>query len=106
MAKTYEDLKEFIGSEDLDQDAIIEDCFNEAVVLVAKYVGTAIVPELIQDKAVLMVGADLWQRRSAPNGLVSQQFATADGIGVSALRLPSDPLGVVIGLLRPWVMPF
>lgn len=106
MAKTYEDLKEFIGSQDNDQDSIVEACFDEAVVLVQTYVGTSVVPEVIQDKAIMLVGADLWERRSAPNGLVSQQFASVDGLGVSVARLPRDPMSVAHGLLRPWVMPF
>ena len=107
MAKTYTDLKKFIGAgESYESDDLIQDCFNEASALVSKYVGEVEVPEVILDRALMVVGADLWNSRSAPNGLVSQQFATADGIGTTALRISRDPMAAAYKLLSQWVLPF
>lgn len=116
MSVTFEDLKTFLGAGDYESDALIEGCFDEAVALVDKYVGQVLdvdgvtyvprpVPAPILDRAYLEVGADLFHRRSAPNGIASQQFATADGIGTS-VRIQRDPMAAAYKILGRWVLPW
>ena len=119
MAVTYLDLKSFINEKGVDNDNLIQSCFEEAVVLVTKYVGTVLVtvgsttvaaprpvPTEILDRAYLEVGADLWNRRKAPNGIVNQQFSTVDGIGSTPFRISRDPLAAAYKILGRWVPPF
>lgn len=106
MAKTWEDLKAFVGSDDFEYDDLFQQCFIEAQVLVSKYVGLIEVPEEILDRAFLEVGADLFNRRSAPNGIMNQQYATVDGIGQAPVRIARDPMAAAYKLLGRWVLPF
>lgn len=106
MAKTVEDLKAYVGDDSFEYETLFEDCFNEAVVLVDKYVGLAEVPEVILDRAYIEVGADLFNRRSAPNGIQNQQYATVDGIGQAPMRISRDPMAAAYKLLQRWVLPF
>lgn len=106
MANTMEDLKAFVGSEDYEYDALFTDCLAESIALVSKYVGVAVVPVVILDRAILEVGADLFNRRSAPNGIMNQQYATVDGIGAAPMRIARDPLVAAYKILGRWVLPF
>lgn len=80
--------------------AFIEQCADEAVALVSGYVGTdaALVPVSVLTRAYVEVGSELYNRRSAPNGI--SQFAAADG---SAIRVARDPLVAAYPLLRPFM---
>lgn len=107
MAKTWEDLKTFVGSDDdYEYDSLFQECFEEAQVLVDKYVGTSVVPEIILDRSYLEVGADLFNRRSAPNGVMNQQYATVDGIGTTPYRISRDPMSAAYKILGRWVTPW
>ena len=106
MAKTWEDLKTFVGSDEYEYDSLFEECFEEAQALVSKYVGAAVVPEVILDRAYLEVGADLFNRRSAPNGIQNQQYATVDGVGFAPMRISRDPLAAAYKILGRWVLPW
>lgn len=106
MAKTWEDLKAFVGSDDYEYDALFEECFEEATVLVDKYVGTTVVPDVILDRCYIEVGADLFNRRSAPNGVMNQQYATEDGIGFAPYRIARDPMAAAYRMLGRWVYPW
>lgn len=103
---TADNAKIYLGASDYDNDDLINACLNDAVVLVDEYVGEATVPDTILDRCYLIVTADLWERRNAPNGIANQQFVTADGIPSSPVRIALDPLNGVYKILRRWVLPF
>ncbi|GGF30169.1 hypothetical protein GCM10010922_01390 [Microbacterium sorbitolivorans] len=80
--------------------AFASDCTAEAEALVARHVRDADVPEVIRSRAVLEVGADLFYRRAARNGVV--QF----GSGVEAasvVRINRDPMTQAYPLLAPYL---
>ena len=104
MTVALQDLKDYMGAgSNTDRDALIQACLDDAAVLVDAFVGTATVPEGILDRAYLMVGQDLYERRNAPNGIVSTQFGSPDGIGSVGMRVAKDPLNSVYEMLRRWV---
>ena len=116
MAKTWEDLKQYLGAGyDNEHDAFIEDCFDEAQALVDKYnvkwdalLGTYVAsnaPTIMVEKAYIMVGAALFSMQQAPNGIVNQQFATSDGMNVTSLRIARDPMAPAYKILGRWVLP-
>lgn len=106
MAVELEDLKEYLGTDDTDYDSMLEECLVDAAVLVDKYVGAATVPVEMLDRCYLIVSADLFERRNAPNGIANQQYATVDGIGASPMRVARDPLAGAYKLLQRWVLPW
>jgi hypothetical protein len=73
-------------------------CIQTATALVNNYVGTATVPAVIKDQAILLAASELYHRRSAPNGIA--QFATMDG---QPVRVAKDPMNAVYPLLLPFV---
>lgn len=68
-------------------DAFVQSCYNEAEILVTKYVGTLTVPAAILARAKLECGSELYHRRNAPNGI--SQFAGFDG---APMRVARDPM--------------
>lgn len=75
-------------------------CQLEAAALVDDHIGDAVVPTVLRDRAVLEVGADLFYRRAARNGIVSF------GSGVEAasvVRINRDPMTQAYPLLAPYV---
>lgn len=104
--KTWIDLRTYLQAEEGEQDEFIQQCWDDSKDLVAKYVGENSIPANILDRAYLEVGADLFNRRSAPNGVVNQQFATADGIGTTGIRISRDPMAAAYKLLGRWVLPW
>lgn len=83
------------GEGDLD---FATECFNEATSLVGKFVGTFVVPEPVLKRAVKEVGAELFHRRAAKNGIA--QFATTDGAPV---RVARDPMVAAYPILNRYV---
>lgn len=79
----------------------LEKCADEAAALVAGHIGqTASVPKDIRDRAILEVAAELYHRKSAPNGI--KNFA--DGFdGATAIRVARDPLVAARPLLAPYL---
>jgi hypothetical protein len=106
MANTWEDLKKYIGDDGYENDSLVEESFSLAQTLVLAHVGTAEVPADVLDLCYLIVGADLFNRRSAPNGVMNSQYATADGIGTEPYRIARDPLAGAYKILGKWVLPF
>jgi hypothetical protein len=94
----YDGLKAYVGASDSD-NAFVSDCWDEAHLLVDKYVGTATVPAAIIARAKEEVGSELFHRRSAPNGIA--QFATLDGS--SAVRVARDPMTPAYAILNRWM---
>ena len=108
MAATLEDLKKYVGSEEVEYDDLLATALVDAALLVNAHVGSqvAAVPEAILDRCYLIVAADLFERRNAPNGIANQQYATVDGVGMAPMRVARDPLAGVYHLLRKWVTPW
>lgn len=75
-------------------------CHEEASELVERHIGTATVPEAIMARAVLEVGADLFYRRAARNGVVN----FGNGVeAASVVRINRDPMTQAYPLLSPYV---
>jgi len=91
------DLKSYVNGS-VDDLEFIQSCEYQAQDLVDGYVGLAIVPLTILERAYLEVGSELFHRRSAPNGVA--QFTTLDG---SAIRIARDPMVGAYPLLRRYV---
>lgn len=108
MAVALNDVKAYVGDDldDTTNDALLTGCLSDAAVLIDKYVGAAAVPETILDRCTLIVTADLFERRNAPNGIANQQFQTADGIGQAPARIARDPMQGVYKTLGRWVLPW
>lgn len=105
MTVTYLQVLAAAGAGGVDQ-ATAEAVLAEAVVHVEKFitdnllVATVLVPDAIEDSAVLRCAVDLFARKKAPFGTQ----ILPDGSGqMIAQRLGADPLGGVYALLRPWV---
>jgi hypothetical protein len=94
----YDKLKAYVGASDAD-NAFVSDCYDEAHLLVDRYIGTATVPAAIISRAKEEVGSELFHRRSAPNGIA--QFATLDGS--SAVRVARDPMTPAYAILNRWM---
>lgn len=78
----------------------IESCFDEASALVARFIGSAVVPDSIRDRATLEVGSELYHRRQAPSGIPG--FASNDG-APPAPRLNRDPMSRAYSILGPFI---
>jgi len=97
MPITWTDLKAYVGATATD-DAFVEDCFDEAKLLVNNFADADYVPAKVMDRAYLECGSELYHRRSAPNGIA--QFSSFDG---SPIRIARDPMTPVYPLLRRFV---
>lgn len=98
IPEPWEQLKDYVGASGNDDD-FVEHCWDEAVVLVDKFVGEATVDATVLTRAYIECGSELFHRRSAPNGVA--QFATLDG--GSAIRVARDPMVGAYPILLPWV---
>lgn len=96
---TAADLKDYVRATSADDDSFAAQCWEEAVELVGRYVGSATVPQTVLERAHLEVGSELFHRRNAPNGI--SQFATLDGS--SAVRVARDPMVGAYPLLARYV---
>lgn len=94
----YDGLKAYVGSPDSD-DTFVADCWSQAESLVANFIGMAVVPADVLNRAMIECGSELFHRRSAPNGIA--QFATLDG--GSAVRVARDPMTGSYPLLMPFI---
>lgn len=94
---TAADLGTYVGARD-DRDGFVQQCWAEAVALVARYVGSVTVPEDVERRARLEVGSELYHRQKAPQGVA--QFADMNG---EAVRVGRDPMSGAYMLLRPFV---
>lgn len=92
-----QDLIDYVGAHDSETERASE-CWDQAVALIAAFVGDAEVPAAVLKGARLEVGSKLWQRRNSPNG--QAQYADMDAVPALA---PRDPLITVYPVLRPFV---
>ncbi len=91
-------LAAYVG--DVPVDQYLTNCLTEGRALVDSQVGSATVPDDVRDRAVLEVAAELYHRRSAPNGI--KNFA--DGFdGTAAIRVARDALVAARPLLAPYL---
>lgn len=91
-------LAAYVG--DVPIDDYLRSCVDEATALVGSQVGTAVIPQDVHDRAVMEVAAELYHRRSAPNGIKS----FADGLdGATAIRVARDALVAARPLLAPYL---
>jgi hypothetical protein len=97
MSVSVEQLRQYTGAASGDAD-FLGSCLTEATALVARFVGSVVIPSEVQDRAALEVASELFHRRQAPNGIA--QFATVDG--ASPIRVARDPLVAAYPLLTPW----
>ena len=85
MADLTTRVSAYVG--DVPIDDYLRSCVDEATALVGSQVGSATIPQDVHDRAVMEVAAELYHRRSAPNGIKS----FADGLdGASAIRVARD----------------
>lgn len=95
---TVQDLAAFVNG---TADDYTGACLLEAVALVATHTSGRTVPDEIARRAVLEVGADLYHRRKARNGVTG--FDTGDGGEI--VRINRDPMAAAYPLLKPYVAP-
>jgi hypothetical protein len=95
MAVTLAQFQNYIGTKETGE--FIEGCLQSGKQMVAKFVGSANVPQAVLDNAVLSCGSELWHRRSAPNGVA--QFADMG----TAVRIAKDPMNAAREMLLPFV---
>lgn len=92
-------LKTYVNANDED-DSLVQWAFDEAVVLVTSFVGTAPVPSTIMGRAILETGAALFHRRQNQSGIAGYR---GDGSPIFSAK---DPMNSVYPMLRRWVLPF
>lgn len=78
----------------------LKKCVTVAWLSVTHFVGSAVIPSHILDRAVLEVAAELYHRKNAPNGIKS--YADAFD-GASAIRVARDALIAARPLLTPYM---
>lgn len=81
--------------------AFVAECETRAEALVTQRLGGRAIPEAVRGLAVLEVGADLYHRRAARNGVVSFDSPEA----VQTVRIARDPMRAADDILRPYLGP-
>lgn len=92
-------LYEYVGGTDKDT-AFITQCSAEATELVDERCKGSTVPTATKARAVLEVGADLFNRRRARNGITG-----IDSPDVSPMRIRADPMKAAQSILAPFLEP-
>lgn len=106
MAITAEDLRTEVGAGVSASSTLLQKCVDLATELVRRHVTTEVFPTLptvIADQAVLVVAVEVFNQRKAPNGVLTQQFATPDGGTPVPVRIGADPMRPAYPLLSAWV---
>jgi hypothetical protein len=100
-------LAQYIGDAAAGADAeFIAECKAEADALITAHTagnlraGYAELPAPILARATLEVGADLFHRRQARNGV-----AGFEGEQMAPVRVRNDPMGAAYATLRPFLKP-
>lgn len=71
---------------------------DEAIALVAHHIAQATVPEVVRDRAVIEVAADLFHRQQTRLGVVG--FADND---LNPMRVTRDPMAAARPILAPYL---
>jgi hypothetical protein len=90
------DVLNYVGGTDTDY---AQSCLDSATDLVAGYIGSSVVPENIEDRAILETASELYHRKNAPSGI--QAFAYD---GAPAVRLNRDPMAQSYAALDKFVV--
>jgi hypothetical protein len=93
-------LRAYVKSVDSEL-GYVTGCARSARALVLGYIGAATVPADTIDRAILEVGASLYDRLAARTG-----SADYDGVGMATLQTPKDPLRMAYPLLSAYVPGF
>lgn len=93
-------LAQYVSSADRDA-GFVADCEERALAMVEQRLGGRTIPAVVKELATLEVGADLFYRRSARNGV-----ASFDGPEMQApVRIARDPMRAADEILRPYLGP-
>lgn len=95
-------LARYVGAVD-HEDGFVDACDEEATALVTRFIGTTDVPKEVRARAILEVGADLYYRKHARNGIVGIDDDIDAPVGV---RIARDPMQAAYPLLRPYQLGF
>lgn len=94
-------LAAYLG--DVPASQFLNDCAAQADELVTRYIagfGTPDIPTTIITLSVNVVGAELYHRRNAPNGVANY----SDGMGGTIpMRVARDPMVAARPILAPYV---
>lgn len=93
----WADLKAFVGPN--TDDEYVEQCWDTAEVLVNNFVGDRTIPATVIDRAVLVVGSELFHQRQAPQGIA--QFTGMEG---APIRVARDPMTPAYSLLSAFMV--
>lgn len=97
-------LARYVHAQPTDQYVL--DSAEEARVMVSNHLKPANVrgevPETIVKRAVLEVGAELYHRQTARNGVVGLDGGPDN---MMPMRIARDPMKAAYDLLRPYLMP-
>ena len=98
-------LRTYVGVGDDEYDSLLQECLDEAIILVDKYAGgsTSPIPPVVLNRCYTEVAADLFDRRNAPNGVRTEQYGLDGGV---TTRINRDPLAGVYKTLNRWVTPW
>lgn len=99
MANDWDALAALVGSLATDEE-FVEECWNDAVVLVDKRIAADVVPDEIVQQSYRDVGADLYWRRAARNGIVGINSQDS-----SPVRINRDPMAACEYILMPFLTP-
>ena len=102
---TVTDLRAEVGAGASVSDAKLQGCLDLALELVRRHVTQEVfltLPSVIADQAVLVVAAEIFHQRKAPNGVLNQAFSGPDG-GSFPVRIGADPMRPAYPLLSAWV---
>lgn len=95
-------LQQYVSAATSDE-AFVAECTARATAMVDSRIGGSPVPEAIRELAILEVGADLYHRRGARNGVAS--FDGGPDSMVSPMRIARDPMQAANAILRPYLGP-
>jgi hypothetical protein len=93
----WADLQDFVGAGAADE-AQLTIALATAEALVSARVGSAVVPQVILDRAILGAASELYNQKDAPNGIA--QFNTFDA---APIRVARDPMVAAYPILRPFL---
>lgn len=105
QATLTERLAAFVGATQAGPGAdYLQACASQATAMVDDYLGPArqSVPDPVLERAYLEVGADLWHRRTARNGVAG--FEDTD-LAPSPVRINRDPMAAAYPILRRYTGP-
>ena len=99
IAKVSAALAEYVGGVPVTH--YTDECVSTAISLVLAYVGKArtLVPDDVMERAIIEAGAELFHRKSAPNGVKS----FGDGFDGATVRVARDPMVAARPILDPYL---